>query len=43
MIRRAGLGIAVRNAKEHVKTAAKYITENSNNSDAVAEIIEKFL
>lgn len=43
MLREAGVGIAVKNAGEEVKQAANYITENSNNEDAIAEIIEKIL
>jgi Cof subfamily protein (haloacid dehalogenase superfamily) len=43
MIKKAGLGIAVKNAREDVKKAANYITEKDNNNDAVAEIIEKFI
>lgn len=43
MIRNAGLGIAVKNAPDYVKEAAKYITEQDNNHDAAAEIIERFL
>lgn len=41
MIKAAGLGIAVANAREEVKKAADYVTV-SNNDDAIAEIIEKF-
>jgi cof-like hydrolase len=41
MIKAAGLGIAVSNAREEVKQAADYVTV-SNNEDAIAEVIEKF-
>lgn len=43
MIKKAGLGIAVKNAKDYVKDVANYITRNDNNNDAVAEVIEKFI
>jgi Cof subfamily protein (haloacid dehalogenase superfamily) len=42
MIKFAGLGVAMGNADEAVKEAAKYITE-SNNCDGVAKTIEKFV
>ncbi len=42
MIKYAGLGIAMGNADENVKEAAKYITDN-NNCDGVAKAIEKFV
>ena len=41
MLKAAGLGIAVANAREEVKKAADYVTV-SNDEDAVAEIINKF-
>ncbi len=43
MIRKAGLGVAVNNAKGIVKGIADYITDLDNNNDAVAEVIEKFI
>ncbi|TDT56524.1 Cof-type HAD-IIB family hydrolase [Fonticella tunisiensis] len=43
MIKKAGLGIAVRNAKDCVKEVANYITEKDNDNDAVAEVIKKFI
>jgi Cof subfamily protein (haloacid dehalogenase superfamily) len=42
MIKFAGLGVAMGNADENVKEAAKYITD-SNNCDGVAKVIEKFV
>ena len=42
MIKFAGLGVAMGNADEDVKEAAKYITD-SNNCDGVAKAIEKFV
>ena len=43
MIKKAGLGIAVKNARDNVKEAADYITLRDNNNDAIAEVIEKFI
>lgn len=43
MIETAGLGIAVRNAEQQVKAAADYVTTATNNEDALAEIVEKFV
>jgi len=43
MLREAGIGVAVGNALPHVKAAADYVTENDNNQDAAAEIVERFL
>ena len=43
MIKKAGLGIAVSNAKDYIRLAANYITERDNNNDAVAEVIDKFI
>ncbi|MDD3202634.1 MAG: HAD family hydrolase, partial [Pygmaiobacter massiliensis] len=43
MICGAGVGVAVRNALPAVKTAADYVTQNDNNHDAAAEVVEHFL
>lgn len=43
MIKKSGIGIAVRNASEDAKAAADYITRRSNNRNAVGEVVEKFL
>ena len=43
MIQKAGVGIAVRNALDEIKNVADYITESSNNENAVAEVIERFV
>jgi hypothetical protein len=43
MIQAAKIGVAVSNAVEEAKEAADYITENDNNHDAVAEVIERFV
>ena len=43
MIREAHVGVAVKNGIQELKAAADYVTENDNNHDAVAEVIEKFI
>lgn len=40
MMKDADIGIAVANATDAVKAAAKHITENDNNNDAVCEVIK---
>ncbi len=42
MIEAAGIGVAMRNATEHVKACADYVTERDNNEAGVAEVIRKF-
>ena len=42
MIKYAGLGVAMENAKEQVKEVADFITK-SNEDDGVAYVIEKFI
>jgi len=41
MLEAAGMGVAMGNAREHVKAAAGYVTE-SNNNDGAALALEKF-
>lgn len=43
MIQKAGLGIAVQNAERSVKDIAKYVTERTNDNNAIAEIVDKFI
>ena len=43
MIKSAGIGCAVANARPEVKAAANYVTERDNNQAAIAEIIKKFM
>jgi len=43
MIQEAGLGIAVKNSNPKAKNVADYITENDNDNNAVAEVVEKFI
>ena len=42
MIERAGLGVAVQNADDRVKAVADFVTQETNETNAVAEIIQKF-
>ena len=42
MIRWAGIGVAMANADERVKSIAKLVTDRTNNDDGVAEVIEKY-
>lgn len=42
MIQRAGLGIAVKNADNDLKAAAKKVCEYTNDEDAIGEIIRRF-
>ncbi len=43
MINWAGLGVAMKNSLDNIFREADYVTENSNNEDGVAEVIEKFI
>lgn len=43
MIEAAGIGVAMKNAREEVKGHADYVTERDNNHDGIAEVIEKFM
>ena len=43
MVKVAGLGVAVKNAKPELKTLAAYITERDCGQGAVAEVIDKFV
>jgi len=43
MISAAGLGIAMQNANDHVKSFANYVTTNNCTNYGVAEVIEKFI
>lgn len=42
MLRYAGLGVAMANGQKEVKDVANYITENDNDHDGIAEVIERF-
>ena len=43
MIRAAGMGVGVQNTVKDMKPFCNYITAATNNEDAVAEVIEKFI
>lgn len=43
MIEAAGVGIAMQNASEETKAVADYITENDNDHDGIAEVIDKLI
>ena len=43
MIKCAGLGVAVKNARDYIKEYADYVTERDNNNGAIGEVIEKFI
>jgi Cof subfamily protein (haloacid dehalogenase superfamily) len=43
MIRWAGLGVAMVNGDERIKSIAGMVTEKSNDDDGVAEVIEKLI
>jgi Cof subfamily protein (haloacid dehalogenase superfamily) len=43
MIRWAGVGVAMANGDERIKTIADLVTEKTNDDDGVVEIIEKYI
>ncbi|EJO5348015.1 HAD family phosphatase [Clostridium botulinum] len=43
MIKKAGLGVFMKNTREELKKEADYITYSDNNNDGIAEVIEKFI
>ncbi len=43
MIKRAGIGVAMKNARESVKYIADYVTENDNDHGGVLEVINKYI
>ena len=43
MVKAAGLGVAVANATDEVKEAARYETRATNNEDALLEVVERFM
>ncbi len=43
MIQAAHIGIAMKNGIDAIKKAADFVTENDNNHDAIAEVIERFI
>jgi len=42
MIRWAGIGVAMANGDERIKSIADLITDRTNDDDGVAEVIEKY-
>ena len=42
MIRWAGIGVAMINGDERIKNIADLVTDNTNDNDGVAEVIEKY-
>lgn len=42
MIQMAGIGVAMANGTEEVKSVADYITKRDNNHDGIAEVVERF-
>lgn len=43
MIEAAGVGVAMKNAVDEAKAVADYVTENDNNHDGIAEVIDKLI
>lgn len=43
MIKRAGTGVAMKNARDSVKAVADYVTINDNENDGILEVINKFI
>lgn len=43
MIKKAHVGVAMKNGIQELKDVADYVTEHDNNHDAIAEVIEKFI
>ncbi len=43
MISYAGVGVAMKNAREEVKEAADYITPRTNDEDGLVDVIENFI
>ncbi len=43
MIKKAGLGVFMKNTREELKKHANYITNMDNNNDGIAEVIDKFI
>ncbi|MCT4687673.1 Cof-type HAD-IIB family hydrolase [Vallitalea sp.] len=43
MIKYAGMGVAICNARDEIKDMANYVTKCNNNQSGVAEVINKFI
>jgi len=42
MIRWAGIGVAMANGDERIKSIADFVTDSTNDTDGVAEVIDKY-
>ena len=42
MLRWAGIGVAMANSDDRIKSIANFVTDHTNDDDGVAEVIEKF-
>jgi hydroxymethylpyrimidine pyrophosphatase-like HAD family hydrolase len=43
MLQMAGVGVAVANARPHVRAAARHVTRATNNEAAVAEAVRRWV
>lgn len=43
LLKKAGIGVAMKNGREEVKDVADVVTENSNNEEGVAKFIEEYV
>ena len=43
MIEAAGIGVAMKNGNDYVKSHANYVTNCTNDEDGITEVIEKFI
>ncbi|MCD8365456.1 MAG: Cof-type HAD-IIB family hydrolase [Clostridiales bacterium] len=43
MIREAGIGVAMKNARENIRNEADYVTKKDNNEGGVSEVIRKYM
>ncbi len=43
MIEAAAIGVCMANGNPAVKKLADYVTQNDNNHDGIAEVIQKFI
>ena len=43
MIKAAGVGVAMKNAREEIKKYADYVTKHTNNEDGISEVIKTFI
>ena len=43
MIETAGVGVAMKNARQELKELADYVTENDNDHDGIAEVVYRYI